>query len=60
MLYKREDKTQPGHILGRANKRGKATHSERSMTPVGCATLRLFTHIAMILGANENTQVSSM
>jgi len=55
--HDREDRTQPGHILGRANRRVVVAQTERKMTPVGCTTLRLLTHIAMLLGANENPQV---
>ncbi|KAK3096790.1 hypothetical protein FSP39_003301 [Pinctada imbricata] len=50
------DQTQTGHILGRADHRKTQAIPERKMTSAHCAVLRLLTHVAMFLGANENPQ----
>ncbi|XP_021342051.1 E3 ubiquitin-protein ligase rnf213-alpha-like, partial [Mizuhopecten yessoensis] len=51
------DKTKPGHILGRADQRTDVVVAERKMSRVTCVILRLLTHVAMLLGTNENPQV---
>nr|XP_022293483.1 E3 ubiquitin-protein ligase rnf213-alpha-like isoform X1 [Crassostrea virginica] len=50
------DQTATGHVLGRAEGRPPAAGPERSLSPVECAIVRLFTHMAMYLGANVNLQ----
>ncbi|XP_062572465.1 E3 ubiquitin-protein ligase rnf213-alpha-like [Saccostrea cucullata] len=50
------DQTATGHILGRAEGRQPVASPERSLSPVECAIVRLFTHMAMYLGASINLQ----
>ncbi|XP_061169263.1 E3 ubiquitin-protein ligase RNF213-like isoform X1 [Saccostrea echinata] len=50
------DQTATGHILGRAEGRQPVASPERSLSPIECAIVRLFTHMAMYLGANVNLQ----
>lgn len=57
LCFIRLDQTATGHILGRAEGRPPAAGPERSLSPVECAIVRLFTHMAMYLGANVNPQV---
>ncbi|XP_021363666.1 E3 ubiquitin-protein ligase rnf213-alpha-like isoform X2 [Mizuhopecten yessoensis] len=51
------DQTQPGHILGRADQRTNVVGVERKMSQITCAILRLLTHVAMLLGTNQNVSV---
>ncbi|XP_056014152.1 E3 ubiquitin-protein ligase rnf213-alpha-like isoform X2 [Ostrea edulis] len=50
------DQTATGHILGRAEGRQAVASPERSLSPIECAVTRLFTHMAMYLGACVNLQ----
>lgn len=50
------DQTRPGHILGEARQRSEAPN--RQTTLVQSCLLRLLTHLAMLLGAAQNQQVS--
>ncbi|KAL3881510.1 hypothetical protein ACJMK2_027942 [Sinanodonta woodiana] len=45
------DRTETGHILGRAENRTDIG-PERTLTPVYCGIIRLLTHLTMMLGAN--------
>ncbi|NXA43474.1 RN213 ligase, partial [Eudromia elegans] len=51
-----EDRTQTGHILGDAQRRGTMGVSDRTMSPVVFLLIRLLTHLAMLLGATEDRQ----
>lgn len=57
-MYFRLDQTLTGHVLGRAEGRQPDANPERELTPIECAIVRLFTHMAMYLGASINQQVS--
>ncbi|XP_062570766.1 E3 ubiquitin-protein ligase RNF213-like isoform X2 [Saccostrea cucullata] len=48
------DFSQPGHILGSPDGRGSHAMSERTLSPASTTLLRLITHIAMFIGANEH------
>ncbi|KAK3585578.1 hypothetical protein CHS0354_036765 [Potamilus streckersoni] len=48
------DRTETGHILGRAENRTQIG-PERSLSPAYCGIIRLLTHITMMLGANINS-----
>ncbi|XP_061169274.1 E3 ubiquitin-protein ligase rnf213-alpha-like [Saccostrea echinata] len=50
------DQTATGHILGRAEGRQPVASPERSLSPIECAIVRLFTHMAMYLGASINLE----
>ncbi|XP_062573630.1 E3 ubiquitin-protein ligase rnf213-alpha-like, partial [Saccostrea cucullata] len=50
------DQTATGHILGRADGRQPVASPERSLSPIECAIVRLFAHMAMYLGASINLQ----
>ncbi|XP_063441660.1 E3 ubiquitin-protein ligase rnf213-alpha-like [Mytilus trossulus] len=51
------DRTETGHILGRATNLGPITAPERQLNRASFAILRLLTHISMYIGANTNIQV---
>ncbi|NXD84175.1 RN213 ligase, partial [Halcyon senegalensis] len=51
-----EDRTQTGHVLGDIRHRRMMGVSERAMTPVVFALIRLLTHLAMLLGATKDPQ----
>ncbi|KAK3585576.1 hypothetical protein CHS0354_036763 [Potamilus streckersoni] len=48
------DRTETGHILGRAENRTQIG-PERSLSPAYCGIIRLLTHLTMVLGANINS-----
>eukprot|EP00105_Crassostrea_gigas_P007927 XP_011422344.1 PREDICTED: E3 ubiquitin-protein ligase rnf213-alpha [Crassostrea gigas] len=50
------DQTATGHVLGRVEGRQPDASPERGLSPIECAIVRLFTHMAMYLGANINQQ----
>ena len=53
----RKDRTVKGHILGAAERRQSEAYPQRNLLPLDCAIVRLFTHMAMYLGANVNLEV---
>lgn len=55
-----EDRSETGHILGRADMRGQDHPQERLLSPVHCSCLRLLTHMAMFLAAANDPQVKSL
>ncbi|CAG2212879.1 RNF213 [Mytilus edulis] len=50
------DRTETGHILGRATKMGPVSAPERKLNRASFSVLRLLTHISMYVGANVNLQ----
>jgi hypothetical protein len=58
-LFFRGDFSQPGHILGSPDGRLTQAVSERTMSPASNAVLRLITHMAMFIGANDHIDVKS-
>uniref|UniRef100_A0A8C5INE1 RING-type E3 ubiquitin transferase n=1 Tax=Junco hyemalis TaxID=40217 RepID=A0A8C5INE1_JUNHY len=52
----REDRTQPGHILGDVKHRRTLGMSDRGVSPVVFVLLRLLTHLSMLLGASRDPQ----
>ncbi|XP_028416581.1 E3 ubiquitin-protein ligase RNF213-like [Dendronephthya gigantea] len=52
----REDRTSTGHILGRAQPQRGTVESERNMNPLSCGVLRCLTHLAMLLGTDQDIQ----
>ena len=54
-----EDRTETGHILGRAEVRGQGPIQERLLSPVHCSFLRLLTHMSMYLAAANDPQVKN-
>lgn len=54
----RADFSQPGHILGPAEGRSTQATSERTLSPYSNILLRLLTHMAMLIGANEHLNVN--
>jgi len=57
MLPYRTDRTQTGHILGAAGRRGEAG-PERDLSRLNCTILRCLLHMAMYVGTSPNVQVS--
>ncbi|VDI24291.1 Hypothetical predicted protein, partial [Mytilus galloprovincialis] len=53
-----DDRTETGHILGRATNLGLITAPERQLNRASFAILRLLTHISMYIGANTNIQAA--
>lgn len=54
----RDDRTQTGHILGDPNRRDNADMLDtKGISPVPFTTIRMFTHMAMLLGAGSHLQV---
>ncbi|XP_078327262.1 E3 ubiquitin-protein ligase rnf213-alpha-like isoform X2 [Crassostrea virginica] len=51
--YSGDDHSRPGHILGSPGERSLDAVSERKLSPIANALLRLLTHIAMFIGAND-------
>ncbi|ETE58870.1 RING finger protein, partial [Ophiophagus hannah] len=51
-----QDRTQMGHILGDARKRGPVITSERELSPAVLILIRLLTHLALLLGASNDAQ----
>lgn len=54
----RDDFSQPGHILGSAEGRSTQATSERTLSPSSNTLLRLLTHMAMLIGANDHLNVN--
>ena len=52
-----EDRSSTGHILGRAQAQPPNATSERNLNPLTCSVLRCLTHLAMLLGTDQNMQV---
>jgi len=57
-VFCREDKG-TGHRLGAAQQLTTQPVPERQLSPAQTSVLRLLTHMALYLGANNNPQVSS-
>lgn len=57
MLFFSDDHSRPGHILGSPGERSLDAVSERKLSPIANALLRLLTHIAMFIGANDFIEV---
>ena len=54
----RGDRTQTGHILGDPGRRDNPDMLDtKSISPVPFTVIRMFTHMAMLLGASSHTQV---
>lgn len=54
----RGDRTQTGHILGDPNRRDNADMLDtKGISPVAFTTMRMLTHMAMLLGAQHHPQV---
>lgn len=54
----RGDRTQTGHILGDPNRRDNADMLDtKGISPVAFTTMRMFTHMAMLRGAERHLQV---
>ncbi|KAM9457017.1 E3 ubiquitin-protein ligase rnf213-alpha-like isoform 2-T2 [Clarias gariepinus] len=52
------DRTQTGHILGDSNRRDQPDMQDtKNMSPAPFTLLRMFTHMAMLLGASKQPQV---
>uniref|UniRef100_A0A8C6V5D3 RING-type E3 ubiquitin transferase n=1 Tax=Naja naja TaxID=35670 RepID=A0A8C6V5D3_NAJNA len=49
------DRTQTGHILGDPRKRGPVIKSERELSPSVLILIRLLTHLALLLGASNDS-----
>ena len=49
------DRTETGHVLGRAAKLGPISAPERKLNRATFSILRLLTHISMYIGANTNS-----
>lgn len=56
--FDRVDFSQPGHILGSAVDRSTEAVSERTLSPSSNILLRLLTHMALLIGANEHSDVN--
>jgi hypothetical protein len=54
----RIDRTETGHVLGRAAKLGPISAPERKLNRATFSILRLLTHISMYIGANTNSGVN--
>ena len=54
----RTDFSQPGHILGSPIERSTQAISERNLSPSSNTLLRVLTHMAMFIGANEHIEVT--
>ncbi|XP_068007364.1 E3 ubiquitin-protein ligase RNF213 isoform X3 [Melanerpes formicivorus] len=51
-----EDRTQTGHVLGDVQHRRTKGVSDRPVSPVAIALIRLLMHLAMLLGATKDPQ----
>ena len=58
LSFFRNDRTETGHILGRAAKLGPISAPERKLNRTTFSILRLLTHISMYIGANTNPVVN--
>lgn len=56
-LFSSHDRTETGHILGRATQMAPVSAPERKLNRASFAVLRLLTHISMYVGANVNIEV---
>lgn len=55
----REDRTETGHVLGDPTRRDNADMLDtKSMSPVPFTVIRMLTHIALLLGAKNDHQVT--
>ena len=54
----RGDKTQVGHVLGSPEKRSMLPEPERSLSPSGCALLRLLLHAVLVWSSSNADDVS--
>ncbi|CAB4005449.1 Hypothetical predicted protein [Paramuricea clavata] len=52
----RQDRSSTGHILGRAQAQQQNVTSVRNLTHLSCGVLRCLTHVAMLLGTDQNIQ----
>ncbi|KAM4716889.1 E3 ubiquitin-protein ligase rnf213-alpha-like [Anableps anableps] len=60
ILHIQGDRTQTGHILGDPNRRDNPDMLDtKNMSPVSFTVVRMFTHMAMLLGACNHTQFIS-
>lgn len=58
LSFTRGDRTQTGHILGDPNRRDNADMLDtKGISPVAFTTLRMLTHMAMLIGAERHPQV---
>lgn len=53
----RQDRSSTGHILGHAQAQRQNVTSVRNLTHLSCGVLRCLTHVAMLLGTDQNIQV---
>ena len=53
----REDRSSTGHILGQARLQQPNATPLRNLNPLSCSVLRCLTHVAMLLGTDQNMQV---
>ncbi|KAM8945658.1 LOW QUALITY PROTEIN: E3 ubiquitin-protein ligase RNF213 [Pelodytes ibericus] len=53
------DQTQTGHVLGSADRQGNAVAPDRQISAPVFTILRLLTHLAMLLGIEEDMQILS-
>lgn len=53
----RQDRSSTGHILGHAQSQRQNVTSVRNLTHLSCGVLRCLTHVAMLLGTDQNIQV---
>lgn len=51
------DRTQTGHVLGLPDRQGTAIAPDRDLPTPAFILLRLVTHLSMLLGSEEDTQV---
>ncbi|XP_018410442.1 PREDICTED: LOW QUALITY PROTEIN: E3 ubiquitin-protein ligase RNF213-like [Nanorana parkeri] len=51
-----EDRTQTGHVLGDPDRQGPAVAPDRDIAAPAFILLRMITHLAMLLGSEEDTQ----
>lgn len=59
MSSNRGDRTETGHILGDPNRRDNADMLDtKGISPVAFTTMRMLTHMAMLLGADRHLQVN--
>ncbi|XP_061195824.1 E3 ubiquitin-protein ligase rnf213-alpha-like [Saccostrea echinata] len=54
--YTGDDQSRRGHILGSPTNRTFDAVSERNLSPISNAVLRLLTHLSMFIGANYNIE----
>ena len=56
----REDRSSTGHILGRAQLQPPKITPQRNLNPMSCSVLRCLMHAAMLLGTDQDMQVSPL